>query len=205
MKGSGILVWLLFVGLFGLFVPWFKGFDFLDPLLLIAYSCLSVLFVAPVVADLVAAQPRQAWKALLRGLAAGWGSGLLIVALGLATVSLVHAHRLLLPSASLLIAIAALSLAASVLTGAASALITLRTGSAASARRILRISFFVVLLIVVIVPRILKPDWADRLMVLTASSALPRLLWFMTIVFAIAAAGLLAVLRSRVARSAAAE
>ena len=41
------LVILFTVLAFGILVPWYKGFTFLDPRMLAAYGFLAVLFVAP--------------------------------------------------------------------------------------------------------------------------------------------------------------
>ena len=36
---------------FGILVPWYKGFTFLDPRVLLAYGLLALLFVAPASAE----------------------------------------------------------------------------------------------------------------------------------------------------------
>lgn len=36
---------------FGIFLPWMRGLDFLDPVLLAAYACLGVMFAAPAAAQ----------------------------------------------------------------------------------------------------------------------------------------------------------
>ena len=50
------LVILLVVIAFGILVPIYKGFGFLDPRILAAYACLALLFVAPASAELAAAR-----------------------------------------------------------------------------------------------------------------------------------------------------
>lgn len=197
MKGTGIISWVVFVGLFGVLVPWHKGYEFLDPLLLVPYFCLSILFVAPMVSDLVSSDPERASRGITVGLAAGWGSGLLIVALGLATVNAAHGHRLLLPAASLLAAAAAISLAGSAAAATASALIALRSPSAASARRILRIGFFSLLLAIAAARRMLPDAWRDRVAGLSTASGLIGYLWCSTLALALVAAILFFVLRPR--------
>jgi hypothetical protein len=43
-------VYLLVIGVFGVFLPWQKGRDFLDSVILGAYTCLGVVFAAPAAA-----------------------------------------------------------------------------------------------------------------------------------------------------------
>jgi len=43
-------VYLLVIGVFGVFLPWLRGRDFLDPVILGAYACLGVVFAAPAAA-----------------------------------------------------------------------------------------------------------------------------------------------------------
>jgi len=54
LQGTGIrviTVYLLLIGIFGVFLPWQKGRDFLDSMILGAYVCLGVVFAAPVAAS----------------------------------------------------------------------------------------------------------------------------------------------------------
>jgi len=43
-------MYLLVIGVFGLFLPWQRGRDFLDSVILGAYACLGVVFAAPAAA-----------------------------------------------------------------------------------------------------------------------------------------------------------
>src|SRR5438876_6059194 len=43
-------IYLLVIGVFGVFLPWQKGRDFLDSVMLGAYVCLGVVFAAPAAA-----------------------------------------------------------------------------------------------------------------------------------------------------------
>jgi hypothetical protein len=43
-------IYLLVIGVFGVFLPWQKGRDFLDAVILGAYTCLGVVFAAPAAA-----------------------------------------------------------------------------------------------------------------------------------------------------------
>ena len=53
-QGAGWLrtipVYALVIGVFGIFLPWQKGRDFLDAVILGAYACLGVVFAAPAAA-----------------------------------------------------------------------------------------------------------------------------------------------------------
>ena len=54
-KASGSIrataIYLLLIGVFGVFLPWEKGRDFLDSVMLGAYACLGVVFAAPAAAS----------------------------------------------------------------------------------------------------------------------------------------------------------
>ena len=54
------LVILLVVIAFGILVPIYKGFAFLDARIILAYACLSLLFVAPASAELAATHGKDA-------------------------------------------------------------------------------------------------------------------------------------------------
>jgi len=55
LQGAGWIrampVYLLVIGIFGVFLPWQKGGDFLDSVMLGAYACLGVVFAAPAAAS----------------------------------------------------------------------------------------------------------------------------------------------------------
>ncbi len=48
--GQTGLGYFCLIGVFGVFLPWFKGRDFLDPVMLGVYASLGVVFAAPVAA-----------------------------------------------------------------------------------------------------------------------------------------------------------
>jgi hypothetical protein len=85
-----ILVHLAIIAVFGVLWPWFRGIDFLDPVLLSAYACLGVLFAGPAAAQAFAAErPQSDADALGRiAVAAIYGEMLavLILLAGLTTV-----------------------------------------------------------------------------------------------------------------------
>jgi hypothetical protein len=121
------------------FVPWMAGLGFLDPLVILLFSCLSAFFAANLAPRCFAEGRAFAGIEALRAAGAGeaavvagkclaavlaaWLFGLAVFAAALASVNLMHWHgSLLLPSARVLAAAAALSLAASGAAGAAAAL-----------------------------------------------------------------------------------
>ena len=85
------LVVLMVVIAFGILVPMYKGFGFLDPRILAAYACLALLFVAPASAELAAthgkAHRRREFSARIAIIVA-WGWGITVLILGTAIVTL---------------------------------------------------------------------------------------------------------------------
>jgi hypothetical protein len=53
------------VAVFGVALPWMRGIDFLDPVMLAAYACLGILFAAPAAAQACAAEPPISFKAAI--------------------------------------------------------------------------------------------------------------------------------------------
>src|SRR6202011_3949971 len=94
------LVILFTVLAFGIVVPWYKGFTFLDPRILLAYALLALLFVAPASAESAAAhaskqsgENRSPARILTRiGLvvAYGWGVSVVILITALVTLNLAN-------------------------------------------------------------------------------------------------------------------
>jgi hypothetical protein len=167
---------------FGVLVPLYKGFGFLDARILAAYALLALLFVAPASAEIGATEAQAPASSLLGKLAiiVAWGWGITVLILGSAIVTLnVLARRggFLAPPPAFLAAILVLGLTASTavaLSGAALA----RRFSAAQVKNILRAAFLFVLLAALFGPRILPESIAlamfDRI---STRSALARLAW----------------------------
>jgi len=93
VRGPGLAVYLLLLAAFGVLVPWQKGLDFLDTVILIAYSCLGGVFAGPAAVQLFAQVPRSAGEAV-GGVAAAvvWGEFIVMILLGMgfATVRWTH-------------------------------------------------------------------------------------------------------------------
>jgi hypothetical protein len=95
---------LLLIGLlvvFGIALPWAKGIDFLDPVMIGAYACLGGLFAAPMAArSFGETRPTKFLTVLGMGLrATAFGEGLVVtmLLLGVGTVNLGRSGSLRLP------------------------------------------------------------------------------------------------------------
>jgi hypothetical protein len=198
------LVILVVVAVFGILVPLYKGFGFLDPRIIAAYACLALLFVAPASAELAAVQGPTAPPSAIFGrialiVAWGWGVTLLILATAMVTLTLMARRGgLLVPPLGFLAAVLTFSLSGSIAIAELGALLT-RRFSAAGVKNILRIGFFAILLALIFGSRVL-PDRVqleilDRF---NTRRALTRLAWESSAVFvAIAALLLIPLLKAR--------
>lgn len=207
---SQALIVLLTVLLFGVWVPWMKGFDFLDPVLLLCYFCLGVLFVAPLAGGALSADSSQrAPRAGLLKIAAiaGYGSGvsMLLLASGILTVNLTNWHgRLLLPSPRLLGSGLVLSLAACLAMAALSAVLGATWGPKA-AKTILRIGFLIVLAGLAFGYRELPEDWRFDVEMHLTTAGLIRLSLQLAGACALGGASLLLLWVARAKRAAASQ
>ena len=88
------------IAVFGVMMPWSKGLDFLDPVMITAYACLGVLFAGPASAQAFAGggalPPARMLARILIAAAYGEGMALAVLLAGVATVDATH-RRLLLP------------------------------------------------------------------------------------------------------------
>jgi hypothetical protein len=200
------LIILFTVLAFGILVPWYKGFTFLDPRMLAAYGLLAVLFVAPASAESFAgepsvASPRATLGKLMVLVAFGWGVTVLVLGTALATLNLAYWHgSVIAPSAKLFAGVLVCSLAASAAVGTLSALLA-RTLSAGVVKTILRFSFLLILLAFAMSSHL--PDgWQIWLEEHTTRRAITTLAWEGAAVCAVLA-GLLLIplLKKRSARS----
>jgi hypothetical protein len=175
------LIILFTVLAFGILVPWYKGFTFLDPRMLAAYGLLAVLFVAPASAESFAVERDQASPSTLLGrllvlIGFGWGITVLVMLTALATLNLSYWHgSLISPPGQLFAAILVCSLAACAAVGTLSAVLA-RTLSAGAVKTILRFSFLGILLAFAFSARL--PDaWQIWLAEHTTRRAIVHLAW----------------------------
>src|ERR1051326_9522425 len=100
--------WLMYAVLliaFGIFLPWRKGLDFFDPVLLSAYACIGMVFAGPAAAQAFENRPRSMAQALGWILAAvGLGEFIAVAMLvaGFITVRVTHTRLLFGPDFQLL-------------------------------------------------------------------------------------------------------
>jgi hypothetical protein len=166
---------------FGILVPWYKGFTFLDPRILMAYALLSLLFVAPASAESAAAthaeRPAGIFRRIALVVAYGWGLSLLILLTALVTVNLTNWRgSVLAPQAGFLSSLLAFSLAASIAVAALSAVLAWRF-SAGGIKSILRFVFLGLLLALALSNRFLPERWQIILSDYSTRRALTRVAW----------------------------
>jgi hypothetical protein len=140
------LVILLVVIAFGILVPIYKGFAFLDPRILSAYACLALLFVAPASAELAATNAAGLLGRIAIIIAWGWGVTVLILATALVTLNVMtRGGGFIAPPLLFLAAILVFSLSSSIAVAMLGAILA-RRFSAAQVKTILRTAFLVILL-----------------------------------------------------------
>jgi hypothetical protein len=78
-----ILVHIAVVAVFGVFLPWWLGYQFLDPVTITAYCCLGVMFAAPAAAQAFADSRPQSMRDALKRIATAaiYGEGMALVIL----------------------------------------------------------------------------------------------------------------------------
>jgi len=147
-----VILHLVLIAIFGVFLPFRKGLEFLEPIMISAYACLGVLFAAPAAATAFSkGRPQSMREAGVRtAKAVGYGEGLALVILitGVLTVSVAH-RRLLLPELDVLGAAAVLGLAGSMALALLAGWMTLRF-SAGVARMGMRVIFIGLLVLFVL-------------------------------------------------------
>ncbi len=190
------VVVLIVVITFGILVPLYKGFGFLDPRIIAAYACLALLFVAPASAELASSSSIRRIALIV---AWGWGVMLLILATAIVTVNVVNGRGgFLAPPAQFLAAVLTFSLSASTTIALLGAILA-RRFRPATVKNILRAAFFAVLLALAFGSRVLP----ERVMFsildpFNTRRSLTHLAWQASVVFAaIAVLLLLVMLRSR--------
>src|SRR3954447_15747794 len=103
MQRTTVVSFLIAVVGFGILVPWWKGFEFLDPTVFLASVAVSLVFVAPMTAASFSKQ--HAGGQISRAAGFAWMMALLIVVSGIVTVNARNwLGQLLMPSIGLLVA-----------------------------------------------------------------------------------------------------
>ena len=164
--------------MFGIYVPYRRGIDFFDTLLLVPYTCISFLFCAPVVIDSIYAEGRGGGvtlKSMVRGIAYGWSWGLVIVATGIATVNFTHKMpRTLLPPSAVLLSLLVIGLLGCGFVAGISAWMSFREDKPEDSKRRIRIGFLLLLCALWFIPDWLPAEWRDWLALQLTSDKLAR-------------------------------
>jgi hypothetical protein len=167
---------------FGILVPWYKGFTMLDPRMIAAYGCLALLFVAPASAE----SSGTGLSKIAMVVAFGWGIAVATMITAMVTVSVAYGHGTMPPVPFQTIgAVLTCSLAASTAIAALSAMLASRF-SPATGKSAMRLLFLLVLLAFAFNSRL--PDrWQIFLTDHTTRRAITELAWEGSAVFAIVA------------------
>jgi len=176
------LIILVTVIVFGILVPWYKGFTMLDARMIAAYGCLALLFVAPASAE----SSGTGLSRIAMVVAFGWGVTVITMITAMITVAVAYTHGSMPPAPfQAIAAVLTCSLAASTAVAALSALISSRF-SPAAAKAAMRLLFLLLLLAFAFNSRL--PDrWQIYLADHTTRRAITELAWQGSAVFAIVA------------------
>lgn len=156
MRVRQLIVIVVLAGAFGVLVPFYKGFGFLDRRLIIAYACLAAVIAGPTAADAFSAEGAgSALAKMLRIWIISWGFGVGVLALALVMVNMTNRHsRLLLPRVSFLVAAECLSITTSAAFTALGAVLA-RRFSGTGATAVFRTLFLVVIIMLFLADRFL--------------------------------------------------
>lgn len=164
--------------MFGIYVPYRRGIDFFDTLLLVPYTCISFLFCAPVVIDSIYSEGRGggvSLKQLVRGIAYGWCCGLVIVGTGIATVNFTLSQpRAVLPPVAVLLSALVVSLLGCGFVAGLSAWVSFREDKPEDSKRRMRVAFLALLCAVWFIPGWLPREWQDVLALQLTSDKMAR-------------------------------
>jgi hypothetical protein len=193
------LVLLVVVVIFGILVPWYRGFSFLQPWIIVAYGAMALLFVAPASAEFWGVNPppdsaRAVLGRILVVVGYGWGVTVLMLVSAIVTLNLAYWRgQVLYPPGELMASVLTFSLTASIAVAALCAVLALRF-SAGAVKGMLRIFFLLVLLVLAFGSRFLPESWQLVVSDHSTRRGITRMAWEASVVCAAAGAGLLAVL-----------
>jgi hypothetical protein len=165
-RRRGLILLVLVAVMFGVYLPYAKGFDFLDVLMLTAYALLSGVFAGPAAIGLVAPpspypSPGEARIKVLAAALHGWVVAAGIAFLGIVAVNAFHwIGRPVLPPAKVLLGAAAVALCCSAWIAALGVALGLRFPPL-SAQGILRLIFLAVLGLLVFREQIFPAAWLE--------------------------------------------
>jgi len=195
------LVLVAVVAVFGVLLPWYKGMTMLQPLVVVAYALMALLFVAPAASEFWSAieTPASSGSVIARLLAIvgyGWGVALAMLITSMVTLNVAYrSPRLLIPPEPFFASALLLSLTASVAVAVICALLS-RRYSPAMAKTTVRTIFLLVLLALAFGARVMPESWQIELADHTTRRAITTLAWEGSIACAaISLAGLILLLR----------
>lgn len=176
------LVLVAVVLVFGVLLPWYKGLTMLQPLVVVAYALMALLFVAPAASEFWSTleSPPSAGAVTARLLAIigyGWGIAVAMLTTAIITLNLAfRSPRLLIPAEPFFASALLLSLTASAALAVICALLA-RRFSAAMAKATVRIVFLLVLFGLAFGSRVLPESWQIELADHTTRRAITTLAW----------------------------
>lgn len=163
---------------FGIAIPWRRGLDFFDPVLILLYCVIALLFSAPAVTDLLGAQWQDGDTIRARLYICslfGWAAYIAVLVLGILTVNIQYrAFGFHLPHPTVLAAALALSFTSSLCVASFAALIAVVLTPSA-AKLIVRAAFVLLLAAFLFAGRWLPTDWRIAIAAATSTKALIKL------------------------------
>ncbi len=195
MNRSNVLSLIVTVAAFGVLVPWWKGLEYLDPLLFIASILVSLVFVTPMITE--GFSPKNIFGQASRAVIYAWTLALLVLIHGLVTVNVTHWFgHILLPPASIVFGSLLLNFAGASFLAALALWISLGSGTAV-AKRTVRIAFFAVLACYFYLFRFAPPQIRSIADEQLTQKGLNRLLFFGAAILAVSAGLIVLKLKAR--------
>jgi hypothetical protein len=175
MKRSTVVSFVVAVFGFGILVPWWKGFEFLDATIILACTCVSLVFIAPAIAS--SFKREHVGRQILRAAGFAWLVAALILINGIATVNIRNwLGQVLLPSAGITLGGLLLNLTGGIFLGLVTAESALRTNKPTSGVATVRAGFFLILMILVFLARFAPPSLRSQFDEMMTSDGLLRIL-----------------------------
>ena len=175
MKRSTVVSFVVAVFGFGILVPWWKGFEFLDATIILACTSVSLVFVAPAVAS--SFEREHVGRQILRAAGFAWLIAALILINGIATVNIRNwLGQMLLPPAGIAFGGLLLNLIGGIFLGLVTLEAALRTGKPKSGVQNVRVGFFLILATLVFLARFAPPSLRSQFDEMMTSEGLLRIL-----------------------------
>ena len=183
---------------FGIAIPWRRGYDFFDPVLILLYCLIALLFSAPAITDLLGTEWTDGHTIRARLVVCclyGWAAFLAVLVLGIVTVNFQYRDfGIHVPPIPVLTAALALSFTSSLWVASCAALIAVVL-SPTAAKLIIRAAFVFLLFALLFAGRWLSDDWRIAIAAATSTKSLIRIALTASAVLFLAALGPIAALR----------